>query len=46
VVASLEDLAADTVSDLRDKGFEVVAFIDESAWPEAFQRLLWALGRG
>jgi superfamily II DNA/RNA helicase len=46
VVASLEDLAADAALDLRDKGFEVVAFIDESAWPEAFQRLLWALGRG
>ena len=45
VVATLQPLSTDVAADLADKGFDVVSFGDETAWPDAFRRLSAALGR-
>ncbi len=45
VVATLQQLPPDVAADLADKGFDVVSFEDENAWPDAFRRLSAAVGR-
>ena len=45
VAAVLADAPAPTRRALEDRGFDVVAFGDETSWPEAFSRLSRSLGR-
>ncbi|MCB9507620.1 MAG: DEAD/DEAH box helicase [Myxococcales bacterium] len=46
VAALLDELEADGLALLDDRGFEVIRFGDRSAWSEAFDRLAAVLGRG
>ncbi len=46
VVAAVQPLPPDAAADLSDKGFDIVDFVEEAAWPEAFRRLTALLGRG
>ncbi len=45
VVAVLPGVPADTSRVLEDRGFAVVDFSEEAAWPDAFSRLARALGQ-
>jgi hypothetical protein len=44
VVATLAELPRGVAADLADKGFDVVTFAEQTTWPEAFNRLMKALG--